>query len=122
MNQSSKLESYKQQMAAAGVSKFAALPPLWRIFWALGIKIPPPAFLGFVPNALIFGGFFGLGFGLSMWLLHSLGVVDSPVLSTPWVASVAGVPFGLVMAFEQRALASKHNLGAWAEFPSGVRT
>ena len=122
MNQTSKLESYKQHMAAAGVSRFAALPPLWRLFWRLGIKIPPPVFLGFVTNALIFGGFFGLFFGLSMSLLHSLGIVGSPVLSSPWLSSIAGVPFGLFMALEQRALAGKLNLGAWSEFPSGVRT
>jgi hypothetical protein len=122
MTQLSKLESYKQHMAAAGVSKFAAFPPLWRILWRFGIKIPPPVFLGFLPNALIFGGFFGLFFGFGTWLLHSLGVIDSPALSAPWLASVVGVPFGLAMAYEQRTLASKHNLGAWSEFSAGVRT
>jgi len=122
MNQTSKLESYKQHMAAAGVSRFAALPPLWRLFWRLGIKIPPPVFLGFATNALIFGGYFGLSFGLTMWLLHGLGVLDSPVFSTPWIASIVGVPFGLAMASEQRTLANKFQLGAWAEFPANERT
>jgi len=123
MTESSKLESYKQHMAAAGVSKFAALPPLWRIIWRLGIKIPPPVFLGFLPNALIFGGFFGLFFGLGMWLLNSLGVSDNPVVSAPSLAVIAGVPFGLAMAFEQRSLARKHNLGSWAAFSgAGKRT
>jgi hypothetical protein len=119
MTQSSKLESYKQHMAAAGVSKFAAFPPLWRILWRLGIRIPPPVFLGFLPNALIFGLFFAIFFALGLWLLHSLGVVDDPALNAPWIV---GIPFGLVMAFEQRSLANKLKLGAWAEFPSGVRT
>lgn len=119
MTHSSKLESYEQRMAAAGVNKFSALPPLWRILWRLGIRIPPPVFLGFVPNALIFGGFFSLVFVLLTWLLQGPGVFDNTLAGAPWVAAIAGVPFGLFMAFEHRALARRHNLGAWAAFSSG---
>lgn len=122
MTPPSKLDSYKQHMAAAGVSRFAAFPPLWRILWRTGIRIPPPVFLGFVLNALIFGGFFGLSFAVGLWLLGAVGVVDNAVVSAPWLAVITGVPFGLAMAFEQRAIATKHVLGAWAEFPAGVRT
>jgi hypothetical protein len=120
MNQSRKLESYKQHMAAAGVSKFAAFPPLWRLLWLIGIKIPPPIFLGFVPNALIFGGFCGVFFAAATSLLDSLGVLDGQTMSAPLRALVFGVPFGLGMAYEPYALAKKHNLGSWSAFPDAL--
>jgi hypothetical protein len=117
LTQSSKLESYKKHMAAAGVSKFAAFPPLWRMFWRIGIRIPPPVFLGFLSNTMIFGGFFGFFFASCNWLLRNFGVFDGSGASAPWLALIAGVPFGLAMAYEQYTLAKKHNVGSWDEFP-----
>ena len=120
MNQSSKLEIYKQHMAAAGVSKSAAFPPLWSLLWRIGIKIPPPVFLGFLPNTLILGGFSGVIFAAITSLLHSLGVFDGQTMSAPWRALMFGVPFGLAMAYQQHSLSNKHSLGSWSAFPGAL--
>ncbi len=123
MTQSSKLESYKQHMAAIGVTEATAFPPAWHMLWSIGIKLPPPPFLGFVSLALIAGGFFGPLFGLGAWVLGNRGVREMPADEALWVAVITGAAFGLLMAAYYRHLARKHNLGSWAAFrASGLRS
>ena len=116
MTQLSKLESYKQYMAAKGISKATAFPPAWSVLWSMGIKIPPPPFLGFVSLAVIAGGLFGPLFGLGAWLLGNRGVREMPASKALWVALFTGAVFGLIMAAYYRHLARKHRLGSWAGF------
>jgi hypothetical protein len=123
MTQSRKLESYKQHMLAKGVGESTAFPPAWHILWALGIKLPPPPFIGFISLTLIAGGFFGPVFGLGAWILGNRGVREMAVDEALWVALVTGAAFGLTMAAYYRHLARKHRLGAWSAFPaSGLPT
>lgn len=123
MTQSSKLKSYKQHMAAIGVTEATAFPPAWHMLWSIGIKLPPPPFLGFVSLALIAGGFFGPLFGLGAWVLGNRGVREMPADEALWVAVITGAAFGLLMAAYYRHLARKHNLGSWAAFrASGLRS
>ena len=123
MTMSSKLESYKQHMAANGVSESTAFPPAWSMLWSMGVKLPPPPFLGFIPLVLISGGFFGPLFGIGAWLLGNRGVREMPVNEALWVALFTGAAFGVMMAAYYRRMARKHRLGSWAAFsPRGVRT
>ena len=123
MTMSSKLESYKQHMAANGVSESAAFPPAWNMLWSMGVKLPPPPFLGFIPLVLISGGFFGPLVGIGAWLLGNRGVREMPVNDALWVALFTGAAFGVMMAAYYRRMARKHRLGSWAAFsPRGVRT
>ena len=121
MTNSSKLESYKQHMAANGVGESAAFPPAWNLLWSVGIKIPPPPFLGFVSLVLISGGFFGPVFGIGAWLLGNRGVREMPANEALWVALITGVAFGVVMAAYYRHMARKHQLASWAAFSSTAR-
>ena len=116
MTQLSKLESYKQYMAAKGINKATAFPSAWGVLWSMGIKIPPPPFLGFVSLAVIAGGLFGPLFGLGAWLLGNRGVREMPASKALWVALFTGTVFGLIMAAYYRHLARKHRLGSWAGF------
>jgi hypothetical protein len=116
MTQLRKIEDYKQRMAAKGVSQRTALPPAWRVLWHFGVELPPPPFLGFVPLALITGAIFGVLFGLAMWLIAGIGLIQTSAASIPARAAVASVFFGLFMAAYYRRLARKHNLGSWAAF------
>ena len=123
MTQSSKLDRYVQQMADAGVGKSTAFPPYWRLLWRIGIQVPPPIFLGFLPLALILGGSFGVLFSGVTWLLQDFGVLHQPVTSPPLFALLAGIPYGLAMAYYYRSLAKQHSLGSWAAFSGdGTRT
>jgi hypothetical protein len=116
MTNSSKLESYKQHMAAKGVGEATAFPPAWQMLWFMGIRIPPPPFIGFASLALITGGIFGPLFAFIAWLLGNRGVREMPAGEALWLALVAGTMFGLSMAAYYRHFARKHRLGSWAAF------
>jgi hypothetical protein len=123
MTQSRKLERYKQHMVAKGVGESTAFPPAWRMLWAMGIELPPPPFLGFIPLTIIAGGLFGPLFGLGAWILGNRGVREMAVNEALGAALVTGAAFGLIMAAYYRHLARKHRLGSWSAFPtSGLRT
>lgn len=116
MTRLSKLERYKHYMASKGISEATAFPPAWVVLWSIGIKIPPPPFLGFMSLAVIAGGLFGPFFGLGAWLLGNRGVREMPASEALWVVLITGAVFGLLMAAYYGHLARKHRLGSWAEF------
>lgn len=123
MMRPSKLEHYKQHMAARGVGEATAFPPAWQMLWSMGVELPPPPFMGFVPLALIAGGLFGPLFAFAVWLLGNRGVREMAPNEALWVALVTGAAFGLAMAAYYRHLSRKHRLGSWAAFPAtGPRT
>lgn len=123
MTQLSKIDDYKQRMSANGISPGTAFPPAWRVLWRLGVELPPPPFLGFVPLAFITGVIFGVLFGLAIWLLAVIGIIETSLASIPGRASLAGALFGLFMAGYYRRLARKHSLGSWDAFSgAGDRT
>lgn len=121
MTEAHQLENYKHHMAAKGVGEATAFPPAWRLLWSIGIRLPPPPFLGFVSLTLIAGGLFGPLFGRGAWLLGNRGVQEMPAGEALWVALVTGATFGLIMAAYYRHLARKHRLGAWAAFSARGR-
>lgn len=116
MTLSKKIESYKQHMADKGVSGATAFPPAWRLLWSMGIRVPPPPFLGFVSLTLLGGGLFGSLFGLFEWLYGNRGLREMPAVEGLWIALITGSLFGLIMAAYYRHLARKHGLGPWASF------
>lgn len=116
MTNSSKIDVYKQYMAAKGVGESTAFPPAWSALWSIGIKIPPPPFLGFVPLVLIGGGFFGPVFSLGAWILGNRGVREMSATAALWVALITGAAFGVFMATYYCHIARKLRLGSWAAF------
>lgn len=115
---SSKLESYEQHMAANGVDAGYAFPTTWRMLWSIGIKLPPPPFLGFVSIVLIAGSLTGPGPLLVLsvfvlWLLNMPGVTAVTALT---VGVTTNVGHGLIMAAYCRHMARKHRLGSWAAY------
>ncbi len=116
MTHSSKLDRYKRHMADRGVGDATAFPPAWHMLWSLGVKLPPPPFMGFASLALIAAGLFGPLFGFFAWLLGNRGVREMPISEGLWVALITGAVFGVIMAAYYRQLARKHRLGAWEAF------
>lgn len=115
MNHEVKLQALYRHMDTLGVPRSTVAPPAWRLLWRMGLEVPPPLFIPFLPAALGFGGFFGLFWGATMWLFFwmrqgaSLALVLGASLLT-------GVCFGLIMAAYLRAVAKRHNLPAWSEY------
>jgi hypothetical protein len=65
-----KVERLIADLRRRGVSPYTAAPPLFRLAWALGLDVPPPLFLGFLPLTLLMGAFFGAFWVAFMWPLQ----------------------------------------------------
>jgi Family of unknown function (DUF6404) len=103
-----------EDLAQRGVDTSTSAPPAWRVAWALGVKIPPPHFMGFASIALTSGILFGVLWGLLIWYLlwHSRGW-----LFTASAATLAGAAYGLLMASCYRYSATKLELPTWKQYP-----
>ena len=116
MTHTRKIEAYKSLMAEKGISPATAAPPLWELLWSLGIRLPPPLYMGFLPLALLGGAFFGLVFGGIAWYLGNNGVRTMALREASFVALATGTFFGISVAWFARRLARKHGLGTWSAF------
>lgn len=101
-------------LRGTGMRESNYLPPATRLLWRLGVEVPPPHFAGFFGAALVSGTFFGVVWGVLMWLIvwqHqglSLAATSLTVLS-------AGLLFGLFMAAYYAWGRRKHALPAWEQ-------
>jgi hypothetical protein len=90
-----------EELAAQGVGRSTAAPPVYRLAWRLGLRIPPPLYQSFGARSLGTGTGFALSYGLVMWNL-----VWRPDGQTPMHAIVlsliAGALFGLFMGLFYR--------------------
>lgn len=111
---SDRLDRAVAELEASGISRLNHAPPLFRLARALGLKARPPHYMSFARATLMLGPFFGIIWGLFMWLIEwrSAGM--------PWqgvvLASVlAGVLFGLMMAGYYRWAANRAGLSEWKD-------
>ncbi len=108
-----RLERAFTMLQTAGLKKSNYAPPMYRLFWKCGLKVPPPQLASFVANTLLMGTFFAVGWGLAMWLLlwwrqgMSLQVMAI-------VSAGAGLLFGLLMAAYMAVVASRLRLPRWS--------
>jgi hypothetical protein len=114
MTQDRKIEEYKRLMAEKGIGAATASPPLWQLLWSMGVPIPPPLYLGFLPLALVGGAFFGLVFGAFAWYMGNRGIRTMSFDEACIVALATGAFFGISVAWLTRRLARKHRLGTWS--------
>lgn len=72
-------------------------PPLLRLAWKAGLKIPPLPFATFRQITLLMGGWFGPAWGICMWFSSWKDSGMQPGVA--FVSSiVAGICFGVLMA------------------------
>ena len=96
MSHQEKIERLIADLSEQGVSPQTTAPPMFRLLWSLGLKIPPPFYMRFSSLALLAGVPFGVLWGLFMWLLFwrsRVGLEHMVLFSL-----LAGVFFGLAMA------------------------
>ena len=100
---------------AKGMGKSSYAPPLFRLLWKLGARVPPPHMAGFAFNSLLMGGFFGVFWSLLMWLMlwNRQGM---PLASVAMAALLAGALFGLTMAWYLHYNARKRAIPRWRDF------
>ena len=112
-------DTFDAQLAAARrvletreVKKSAAEPPIHRLLWSAGVRLPPPLFSPFPLNAAVMGSYFGAVWGAIMWVAMWSADGMDPLLALV-VAAFAGLGFGLWMAFFYRLAQRKHDLPTW---------
>jgi hypothetical protein len=103
----------------AGIRKSNYLPPAVRLLWRWGYQTPLPHFVPFGRLTVTYGLFFGVFWGVSMWLLTRFG--EWSALPDLAIAScLAGLFFGLGMACYYAYGRRKHNLPLWSELGRGA--
>jgi hypothetical protein len=113
MTHREKVDLFVADLARRGVSEYISAPPAWRLAWRLGLKVPPPHFIGLFPMALTSGLVFGALWGVAMHFLvwGRMGWVFSA-----FFAAVAGILFGVCFASYYRLSAKKLNLPSWEQY------
>ncbi|MEK0266565.1 DUF6404 family protein [Stenotrophomonas rhizophila] len=110
-----------QAMADANVPAGMRAPPLHRLLWRMGLRVPPPLLASFSTNLLLMGGLFGLLWSVLwqalMWLLFELG--PFPLAITVGSAVMAGLLFGVMMALLMRYQRRRYQLPAWKTLLQG---
>lgn len=114
MTHDRKMEEYKHLMTEKGIGDATAYPPLWKLLWSMGIPLPPPLYMRFLPLALLGGTFFGLLFGAFAWYMGNRGIRTMSFKEACGVALILGAAFGISVAWLTRRQASKLGLGTWS--------
>lgn len=114
MEKFEKVKAAQAQFQALGMSPNAGAPPLLRLFWHLGIPLPPAVFWPPWAVALFFGVYFAAFWQLVMW-----GFVWSqsgrPLSFTIETSLLAGAAFGIYSAWRIRTTARNFKLPTWAD-------
>jgi len=116
LDHSATVDAYIAEMAALGVGTYTAAPPFFRLLWGMGLRIPPPMFMGYVPLTLITGGIFAVLWGLGMWLIAWRTQSGMPAWLAIVVSLLAGLLFGLGMASYYRSRSRKLPLPSWQNY------
>jgi hypothetical protein len=99
-------------LAQSGIGRRTYAPPLTRLLWRCGVRVPPPHFMGFGASTLLWGAWFALSWGALMWMMDwSHHHPDVRVALTS--ACIAGLLFGLFLAAFYAWQHKKHGLPRW---------
>jgi hypothetical protein len=101
---------------AAGLRRGVVETPLVRGLQALGLRPRPPHYTGFAVNVMTHGVVFTFVWGLVMWVFLWGDLV--PPAAAAVAALMAGLFFGLVVAFLYRATADRSGLPRWEDLPA----
>jgi hypothetical protein len=99
-------------LSKTGIWRSNYEPPIVRLLWRFGLKVPPPHFAPFLSTALLAGVFFGACWGGVMWLILWSHSGTSPLLGAK-ISCLAGAAFGIAMAFYYAYGKIKYKLPRW---------
>ncbi|MEL0554978.1 MULTISPECIES: DUF6404 family protein [Enterobacteriaceae] len=89
-------------------------PPLLRLLWNAGWKMPPPPFAPFWLNMVFFAGWFGPVWGLLMWFSGWRDQGHS-VTYALYLSACSGMLFGFFMALFHAWRKRANNLPDWKQ-------
>ena len=116
MTHREKVDYFIADMRRRGVGEYTAAPPLYRLYWLLGMKIPPPHFQTYLSLANTSRIFFGGLMGLWAYLLYRDKGMTLAVAGLGGL--LAGAFFGFTLAAYYRWSARRLNLPSWEQYPS----
>jgi hypothetical protein len=108
-----RLERARAHLAALGVPRSRIAPPVYRWAWKLGLALPPPLFSGFGFHFIVQSALFAALWGLAMIVLVRVAGLFIPAAYVAIAAALAGLTFGLAMAFFLRHKARRLSLPPW---------
>jgi hypothetical protein len=82
MNHKSKVEKYLIEMKGRGLPSIVVAPPLYRLAWLLGSKVPPPPFQRFEERVAILRRFLFIGWSVC-WILLSVYFYKALIVAPP---------------------------------------
>jgi hypothetical protein len=118
MDTNCKREAALKLLASLGIRRSRYEPPLLQLLWRLGIDVPPPHFAGFLWNAVLTACYFGVAWGLFMYVLGYLiyGISMTTVITS---AVKFGIFFGLYTACYYGYSKWRHRLPSWNDYNPG---
>jgi hypothetical protein len=106
-----KVNAHVAEMGSAGVADYIAAPPPFRLAWKMGLAIPPPLFLGFIPIFLMVGVPLTLVWALLSGLTGLLGWAIST-----FVALTVGLSIAAAVADFYRRKSRGLALPSWENY------
>jgi hypothetical protein len=110
-----KIEQFIKEMQNRGDSPGKTMPPLFHFLMFLGLKVPPPLLMDFVPLMIVMGCFLGLPIGGLWWLICHLlfGWSNTEVvLLTVCLTLVSGIGTASYYRWHARRL----GLPSWSDY------
>ena len=113
MTETEKRELFVTEMLSRGAKKAEVRPPLFRLLWTLGFRVPPPLYATGGQQFLIHGLICGAFWGAFMWLLVWR---DSPGAAVGG-GFLFGLLFSLIVHFQIERRRKKLGLeGDWKSY------
>ncbi len=109
-------QSAVREAISRGVKPRDVDPPLDRLLRRFGFRIRPPYYRSFAANTGFLGTFFGVIWGIVMWLFVWSGRGIAPGAAVILSAS-AGLLFGVLMASFIKWKKRKVGLSEWDDLP-----
>src|SRR5262245_52424093 len=125
MTHQEKIDHLVLDLGKRGIGPYSAAPFLFRVLWGSGINVPPPLFLGILPNMLLLAVYFYVALEVSLWLLLWLfgaQLVQVGIWKLILAPAGGALLIGLIEAGLCRWKAAQLGLPSWAEYPKNANT
>ncbi len=115
-----KVQCFRNQLKQLGIRELYAIPFYYKLFWKIGIQIPPPYFNSFLLNTMIHGIIISLFWSFWFWLLPFSFGDETSYESMLTSFTVFFLLFGPTHAFEWHRKKKKWGFGRWIYYPDNV--
>lgn len=117
-----KIEYSLEDLKKRGMNKLQVAPPVFKLFWKLGLDTPPPVFQSFQVNSLMFTAIFSAFYLLqvtpivALCIVHHEASVSTIVTIAAIMVLLQSIFFGAICAGYLLWKSRKMNLPKWEEY------